>query len=261
MTIINHSFRLAMGMAVAGALGGTALAQQSITSYLGISYSQNFDSLASTGSDVSTPLPANWLLSEDGSTTAGTYSADDGSSSGVNLYSYGSTSSSERALGSLRSSSATANTFGIIFQNNTGQTITSLYIGYTGEQWRQGGTSNDRLDFSYSSNTTGLFTGTWSNFNALDFSAPKDSPADSALDGNASGNFTLKGSFITVNIPDGQSFGIRWRDSGATGNDDGLAIDDLIVMVPEAWQPAAMAGVGLLGLVAWQRRRSRPFAQ
>jgi hypothetical protein len=263
MTIINHSFRLAMGMAIAGALGGTALAQQSITSFLGISYSHNFNTLSTTGVNVSTPLPANWLLSENGSTTAGTYSADNGGNSGVNLYSYGSTGSSDRALGSLRSGSAAENTFGIIFENNTGQTITSLYIGYTGEQWRQGENSTtDRLDFSYSENTSGLFTGSWVNFNALDFSSPNSTSSnDTALDGNAAGNFTPKGSFITVNIPNGQTFGIRWRDSRASDTDDGLAIDDLIVMVPEAWQPAAMAGMGLLGLIVWQRRRSCPVAR
>jgi MYXO-CTERM domain-containing protein len=153
--------------------------------------------------------------------------------------------------------------FGIVFQNNTGRTINSLYIGYTGEQWRQGtsggvGVGLDRLDFSYKANTTTMFGTGWTDFNALDFTTPNTtSGANVALDGNAAGNFTLKGSFITgLNIPNGQSFGIRWRDSNGQGTDDGLAIDDLIVMVPEAWHPAAVAGFGLLGLAAWQRRRS-----
>jgi len=258
MKHINQTFRAAMGMAIAGIFGSAALAQQSITTFTGISYSQDFNTLATTGSNLTTPLPANWLLSENGSTTAGNYNADNGSATGNNLYSYGSTGSSERALGSLRSGTgAPNNIFGIIFVNNTGVTVTSLYIGYTGEQWRQGSqTDVDRLDFQYNSNATTLFAGTWNDFDGLDFSSPNTTSGTGALVGNNSGNFTLKGAFITgLSIPHGQSFGIRWRDSDSTSTDDGLAIDDLIVMVPEPAVPAALAGVGLFGLLAWQRRR------
>lgn len=262
MTLINHTFRAAMGMAIAGVFGGAALAQQSITSFTGISYQQNFDTLANTGTGLSTPLPANWLLSENASagspTTAGTYTAGTGSVATVDLYSYGSSGSTERALGSTYANANAA--FGIIFRNNTGRTITSLYIGYRGEQWRQGdtGATLDRLDFTYNSNTSSLFGTGWLDFNGLDFTTPNTtSGANAAIDGNASGNFTLKAGLITgLSIPNGQSFGIRWRDSNGSGTDDGLAIDDLIVMVPEAWQPSAVAGLGLVGLVAWQRRRS-----
>lgn len=270
MTIINQPFRLAMGMAIAGVLGGTALAQQSITSYLGISYEQDFDNTggsgnggfgntlnyAATGTDY-TALPTGWVLSGSSSN----YRSSTGSTTAQDFYSYGSsTSDAERALGALSNSSAVI--FGAVFQNNTGSAITQIYVQYTGEQWRHGNNATDKLDFSYSVNPTAgsVTSGTWTDVNTLDFTAPITSGTTGALNGNATANRTTLGVLITLSssVPVNGLFGIRWRsfDSPGTTGEDGLAVDDLIIMVPEAWHPAAVAGVGLLGLMAWQRRRS-----
>jgi len=266
-----------MGMAVAGALASTAWAQQSITSFGGVSYSQNFNNtlspfsdnngfgnaLSSSGVNQST-LPTGWAMSENGSSLGGLYDAATGSGSGANLFSFGATASGERALGSLRSGTGAANNiFGVLFQNNTGRTITQIYVQYRGEQWRQGANGNaDRLDFSYNAgNPANLLAGTWTDFNNLDFSSaasPNPTGSDTALNGNLAANqrnIGGVGTFITgLNVLNGQTFGIRWRDSDSTGNDDGLAIDDLLVMVPETSSRAMVVGLGLLGLVAWQRR-------
>ena len=62
---------------------------------------------------------------------------------------------------------------GACFTNATGSTITSLAVGYTGEQWRLGTiTRADRMDFQYSLDATSLTTGTWVDVDALDFSTP-----------------------------------------------------------------------------------------
>jgi hypothetical protein len=284
--IKNTSFRRTMGMAVAGALASTAWAQQSITSFGGVSYSQNFNNtlspfsdnngfgnaLSSSGVNQST-LPTGWAMSENGSSLGGLYNVSSGGGlgssdpdAGANLYSYGALNNAERALGSLRGGGNAANNiFGVLFQNNTGRTITQIYVQYRGEQWRQGNGAIgnfDRLDFSYNAgNPANLLAGTWTDFDNLDFrsaASPNPTGSDRALNGNLAANqrnIGGVGTFITgLTILNGETFGIRWRDSDSSGNDDGLAIDDLLVMVPETSSRAMVVGLGLLGLVAWQRR-------
>jgi hypothetical protein len=98
MTKTNQMFRVAMGIAIAGALGGTALAQQSIASFTGISYQQDFDNtggsgnggfgnaldFSATGTDYTT-LPTGWVLSG----SSGNYRSSTGSLSTADHYSYG----------------------------------------------------------------------------------------------------------------------------------------------------------------------------
>ena len=83
---------------------------------------------------------------------------------------------------------------GAQFTNNTGVTITSLDIGYTGEQWRLGqnsaGRAADRLDFQLSTDATSLTTGTWANDDTLDFASPLVAGTVGAQNGNAATNRT-----------------------------------------------------------------------
>ncbi len=120
-------------------------------------------------------------------------------------------------------------TVGGCFINNTGQAITSLNISYTGEQWRLGATGrNDRLDFQYSTNASSLTTGTYTDFDALDFIAPISAGTAGALDSNAAANRANVAATISgLSIANGATFFIRWNSFDATGADDGLAIDDL----------------------------------
>src|SRR5262249_35637419 len=113
-----------------------------------------------------------------------------------------------------------------------GNIITSLSIEYSGEMWRLGqnttGRAADRLDFQLSTDATSLGTGTWADFNALDFPSPVVAGTVGALVGNNSPNRTAIASTITgLSIPVGGSFWIRWLDFDlAPGADDGLAVDD-----------------------------------
>lgn len=193
---------------------------------LGTPYTQNFDSLASTG--TSSTAPNGWAFSESGTSANTTYTAGTGSSSTGDTYSFGSASSTERAFGGLQSGSLIP-TIGASFTNNTGATITSLLISYTGEQWRLGasGRGADRIDFQYSTDATGLTNGTWTDVDTLDFSSPNLTPPGGLLDGNAAGNRTAITSTISsLNIPNGATFWIRWNDFNATNSDDALAVDD-----------------------------------
>ncbi|HXH98292.1 MAG TPA: multicopper oxidase domain-containing protein [Gaiellaceae bacterium] len=198
----------------------------------GTTYTQDFNSLASTGS--ATTLPPGWHLFETGSGTPdSSYTADDGSSTAGDTYSYGpssgsSTTRAERALGSLRTSSV-ASTFGAAFTNTTGGTITSLAISYTGERWRKGqnggSTNNDRLDFQYSVDATSLTTGTWIDANALDF----PSPGGGGSAGPRTQSSSRSGTISALAIPNGATYWVRWVDydvTTGTGADDGLAVDN-----------------------------------
>ena len=48
-----------------------------------------------------------------------------------------------------------------------------------------------------------------------------------ALDGNLAANYATISGIIPVSIPSGSSIVIKWIDKNISGNDDGLAVDDL----------------------------------
>jgi len=194
----------------------------------GPTYNQDFNTLALSG--TSSTVPSGWLLSETGTNANTTYTAGTGSGNAGDTYSFGAASNTERAFGGLQSGSLVP-TIGAAFTNNTGGTITSLAIAYTGEQWRLGATGRtDKLDFQYSTDASSLTTGTWADVNTLDFNGPISTGTVGALDGNAAANrtsisFTLTG----LSIPNGATFYIRWSSFDASGADDGLGIDDFSI--------------------------------
>lgn len=220
-------------------------AQFSITN-AGIPYFENFNSIANSG--TSSTLPVGWFMS------TATYTGDNGVGSLGTTYSYGTTSSVERSLGSL-ASNATQPKFGINFINNSGVTITSITISYTGEQWRMGQAGViDRLDFQYSLTATDVSTGTWIDENNLDFVPPVTTGAVGAIDGNNSSNRTLKSFTITaLNILNGSSFWLRWNDFNPSGADHGNGIDDISVAfngatAPPCSEPSSQPPAGTLVL-------------
>ncbi|MBI5857527.1 MAG: HYR domain-containing protein [Sphingobacteriales bacterium] len=200
-------------------------AQVSLT---GVTYTEDFNTLANTG--TSSSVPPGWLFTESGTNANTLYTAGTGSSNTGDTYSFGASGNSERAFGGLLSGSLTP-TKGVAFTNNTGGTITALAIVYTGEQWRLGATGRtDRLDFQYSLDATSLTTGTWIDENNLDFNAPNSTGTVGALDGNAASNRTTISFTITgLSIPNDVTFYIRWNDFNATGADDGLGVDDFSI--------------------------------
>ena len=203
---------------------------------LGSPYTQDFISLSNTaGSTTNVLAIQGWGLTETGGGARDNeqYAVDNGASATGDTYSYGAGATSDRALGSLRSGTLIS-VFGASFINNTGATITSLDISYVGEEWRLGTAARtDQLDFQYSLNATDLVTGTWTDFDGLDFLTPNIATAG-AKDGNIAANRTLKSASITgLTIANGATFLIRWNDTDATGADDGLAVDDFVI-TPQA---------------------------
>ena len=216
-------------LALAAMVFCSPLAAQAQVSLTGGTYSQNFDSLAMTG--TSTSLPAGWLMNETGASANATYTAGTGSGNTGDTYSFGAAGSTDRALGSLRSGNLVPS-FGACFSNNTGTALSSFDVAYTGEQWRLGTAGRtDQLDFQYSLNATSLTTGTWTDVNALDFVTPTTTTVG-AKDGNDASNRTPRSATVSsVSIPNGSTFCLRWVDADATGADDGLAIDDFSITV------------------------------
>jgi uncharacterized protein len=197
---------------------------------LGSPYTQDFNTLANTGTTNSLAING-WYLDE-GNVTAtannGLYAAGTGSSNTGDTYSFGAAASTERALGGLLSGSVTP-TVGAQFTNNTGSTVTSLDVSYIGEMWRAGVLNRgaaDRLDFQLSTDATSLTAGTWVDYNSLDFNSPNLLAAVGALNGNASANQTPVSFSITgLSVSNGASFWIRWTDFNIASSDDGLAVD------------------------------------
>jgi len=195
---------------------------------LSLAYSQDFNGLAASG--------AGNAWSDDG-TLAGwyssrsTYNAGTGSSTTGALYSFGSSGSSERSLGSL-ASGATSIHYGVRFVNDLTTTVGSMTVSYSGEEWRNSGnTAQHQLDFSYQvgATVTSLTSGAWTDVNELDFIGPVAGGSASALNGNDSANRVALAVSFAVEIAPGQEIMLRWSDPDDTGSDHGLAIDDVDV--------------------------------
>ena len=100
--------------------------QVSLTS-LNTAYTQNFDGLANSGTSSTTlnGTLAGWYILETGSNSNTTYTVGTGSATAGDTYSFGATSSTERALGSIASSNLLSK-YGAQFKNDTGNIIDQL---------------------------------------------------------------------------------------------------------------------------------------
>lgn len=208
-----------------------------------LTYTQDFNTLdtSSAIADVSSNVPNGWYITEVGTGTSvdGKYRGGTGTSNTGNLFSLGSTGNTDRALGSLASSSLASPMFGAQFVNNTGGSITGVTFSLKMEQWRVGDTSSriDTTMFSMSMTADSLSdtmaTAMWVDVPTLMLTSIITVPAsgtNSALDGNQAANSrTITGSLSSINIPNGAKLWIRWKDKDMLGSDDALAIDDMSI--------------------------------
>ena len=205
----------------------------------GGTYSQNFDSLANSGTGntwtENVTLPGWYASKSVAPNDVATYNAGTGSSTAGALYSFGSSSSTERALGSLASGTPGNFAYGVCFTNDTGLDRTNIIISYTGEQWRVANATVQKLAFSYQvgsllTNADAPNSQSWTSFSALDFSSPNPN-ATQALNGNDPTNRVVFTNVVLsgVMIPAGQELFLRWFDTDDSGSDDGLGIDNMTV--------------------------------
>ncbi len=257
--------QLSSSLAFAAFAFAPALVAQVSLTQLGVAYTQNFNTLATSGTTNTLSLTG-WSLLETGGGTRDNeqYAADTGSSTTGDTYSYGSAANSDRALGGLRTGTLIP-LFGASFTNDTGSTVTSLTISYTGEEWRLGvAARTDRLDFQYSTNATSLSTGTWTDVDALDFTTPNTASTGAKDGNNATNRALLSSSLSSLSIGAGATVWIRWQDFDASSSDDGLAIDDFSLTptaVPEPASVTVSAGLAVAGFAVARRRRATAWAR
>ncbi|MFN7012908.1 MAG: hypothetical protein ACK4ON_01425, partial [Bacteroidia bacterium] len=191
-----------------------------------------FDELDTTGT-AQTNISRGIYFFEQGTNANTTYRANNGGLNTGDTYSYGTTASSDRALGSLTTASLAPNYLGAKILNNTGTTVNALEITYVGEQWRLGSSGTiDSLRFELSTDATSLNSGTWIPYNSLTFTSPVTTGTTGALNGNDPLNRTLKSDEITgfTSIANGSSIWIRWVDEDIPSvGDHGLALDSLVI--------------------------------
>lgn len=206
-------------------------------SQLSVPYSQNFNSLSDTSlSNPYSTLPTGWFAQEVGSNADQTYRAAWGQYSGGDLYSFGDSASTERALGSIGSGTNSEVYYGVAIVNNTGGTVQNVRVNYTGEQWRVGNparsTGPDTIHFSYGVNTGGINAGSWTSAANLSFYAlsTTSSPSNVEVDGNSNTyKQAINDTLYNVNLGNGDTLWIRWFDYNSSSFDDGLSVDDLSV--------------------------------
>jgi hypothetical protein len=235
--ILMVSRQLLLAALLVAAVGSANPCQAQLCAQLsGFNFTENFNSLAASGS--STSLPSEFAFVESGTAGNLTYSADNGAASTGNTYSYGSTGSSDRALGELTSGTVQS-TVGACFVNNTNHAFTSLILSYTGEQWRAGDADGftDILNFQFGQDATALNSGTYVDVNSLDFSTPNTTSAAGLLNGNSAANRTVIGPVViplATPLQPEKTFYIRWSPLNTSAPNDGLAIDDFSLGVTMA---------------------------
>lgn len=197
---------------------------------VGIAYQQNFNDLVMA--DSSNVPPFGWQFREIGTVANNYYVAGNGSSNRGDIYSFGSTNSSDRALGSLFSSQMIPS-FGVLFENQTNDTINKITVCYTGEQWRLGSLGRlDKYDVYYSLVNTSIgITNGWVDVNQLDFIAPLTTGTTGSKDGNLPANqVNIMHTISGISILPGKTFLLRFFDIDASNTDDGLAVDDFVLV-------------------------------
>lgn len=155
--------------------------------------------------------------------------------------------------------------YGARITNNTGVTLVDFTLSYTGEQWRDGGTTTtgsvaQSITFDYSLNATSIqdSAATFTNVPALDFTSPAfGATSGAAKDGNLAANRTVISAVLVsgLNWLPGTDLWIRWTDLNDTGNDHALAIDDLNFSAQAIPEPGTLCLAALAGLVTLVGRR------
>ena len=261
-----------VALALAADAGASLLLTNTLTA------TENFNGLPATGSNtlngnigVTNPLTGSTF---DGSKVATGNSnitlsifANNGATGTGAIYSYGTGSASDRALGLLASNSTTA-AFGVQIVNNSGQTLTGITLSGFSESWRAGDTVAGVLTASYALGGGGSVTATNylnpasdPNFTAiasLNLVGPTPASPAAALDGNAVANRKAVAGTVTASIAPGQSIFFKWVDFKDPSSDSGIALDDLTVtgLVTTAPEPSSLALLGVAGLGLLRRRRA-----
>ncbi|HRZ76922.1 MAG TPA: hypothetical protein P5248_06110, partial [Bacteroidales bacterium] len=165
---------------------------------LGSAVSQDFNTLTS-GSWADNTTLTGWYARTTATASITAYAANTGSTTTGGFYAFGVAGVNplaDRALGYATSNAFTGsagsgkNYMGWRLKNNTGSSIDSLIVVWTGEQWRrEANTSAHTLILTYQkgSTVTDLNSGSWTSVSST-FTSPQTGSTASVLDGNAAAN-------------------------------------------------------------------------
>ncbi len=236
------------------------LAASAACGQIGSTYTQNFDTLATTGTSnawtQNSTLPSWYAYATAGGNVA-SYRAGDGTGNAGDLYSYGVSGSSNRSLGAIGSGSFSGY-WAYNVTNNSGTTLDRFTVGYDGEQWRKGGgtaAQTMNVQFGFGSTFAGVVT--WTSLGAgYSFTSPINTSGASSLDGHLTANRIagLGGTVTGLAWANGQSIWLRFVEVDDAGNDHALAIDNFSFFAPVP-EPGTLALLGLAGLGAAALRR------
>ena len=221
----------------------------------------NFPKLAKAPDGFSEPFPTAGLLGWD--SDEDNYIVMDGTTTTGAIYSFGTLSADDRALGSIASGGTGIVFYGLELRNDSPNSFSGFDLTYTGEQWRQTTAGQNVLNFQYSLTASSVSSSLgYTGAGALDFAAIHFGSATGGIDGNAAANRTTLSSLVSFGggaIWDpGETLFIRWRDADDIGFDQGLGIDDLgFRAVPEP-STLTLAGLAMLGLLSFCSRRRGP---
>lgn len=203
-------------------------------------YSQDFNSLTN-GTWTDNVTLTGWYARTDATASITAYGANTGTTTTAGLYAFGVAGTNpltDRALGYSPSNAYTGSSgvgkgyIGWRLLNNTGSTIASITVTWTGEQWRRNDNSSAQslvLTYQTGTTVTNLSGGSWTLAEST-FTSPITGTGGAALDGNAAANRVSGISkTIQVTIPDGEEIMLRWEDLNDSGNDHFLALDDVTV--------------------------------
>ncbi|WP_432800030.1 hypothetical protein [Poriferisphaera sp. WC338] len=188
-----------------------------------------------------------------------------GSSTGIRLYLWrNSSSSTDFSLGSKPATDTGAMMMGMRISNNTGQTLTSFTIGYTGEQWyKSTATQNNQLVLAYQISPSndaddGWVDGAWTEVDDMRFNSPKEDGVAASIDGNdAENRVVLAPKTVTgISWGPGEDIWLRWFDSNSSGVDQGLAVDDIsfTANIPEPASMSVLVSTMMLAMNRGSRR-------
>lgn len=265
--------RMMLGMALIG-LSTTVLASP-IPFNAGDIYTQNFDSLPNSPENTSLQSTSPWVQdvtltdwqiwhsgytsTEGGADGHQRFRIGPGTSSTGSMYSFGSSGSTDRALGCLSSSTIGQGRYGLRFLNNTGYTLTEFTLSYVGEQWRDGGATGGSVAQSaavgYSYDATDIGHGTFTDVAELAFTSPTvGATTGTALNGNAAANrVAISHTVSGLEWLPGTLLWIRWNDVDHAGNDHALAVDDLTFTAAPEPMTAGLALLAFAGLLIRRR--------